>query len=94
MNPLMLARLGLMGAGRLGRGASLAARRLFAKKPFVKRPAAAGMDAPYTPLRPYTTTRAKGAPVRLRRDPTLAPGATRTVTHPDIPAQMPGPWHL
>ena len=56
------------------RGVNLARRRLFAKDPFIKRPAVSGMDAPYTPLTKYTTTRAKGAPVRLRRDPRLAPG--------------------
>ena len=85
-----LMRLGPMAA-RAGRGVNLARRRLFAKDPFIKRPAAAGMDAPYTPLTRYTATSGPGratGPTRLRRDPRLRPGETRMETYPDVPAQM------
>ena len=78
-------------AARAGRGVNLARRRLFAKDPFIKRPAVAGGDAPYTPLRPYHTgggTRGRPAPTRLGRDPALAPGEVRHAKYPDIPAQM------
>ena len=85
-----LMRLGPLAA-RAGRGVNLARRRLFAKDPFIKRPAVAGGDAPYTPLRPYHTgggTRGRPAPTRLGRDPALAPGEVRHAKYPDIPAQM------
>ena len=78
-------------AARAGRGVNLARRRLFAKDPFIKRPAVAGMDAPYTPLTRYQRYGGPGrpkGPVRLRRDPRLRPGETRMETYPDIPARM------